>query len=95
MGGLEVADLTDHDDVGVLTQYGPQGLGKRQVDFRIHLRLPHTRQLVLNRVFHRHDVLAPRVEPLQRRVQRGGLARTGGPGDQNDAMRLRYQMFEA
>ena len=53
---FKITNLTNHDDVGVLTKNGAQGFGKGQIDLGIDLGLPHTRQLVLDGVFHRHDV---------------------------------------
>jgi hypothetical protein len=61
--GLEVADLADHDHVRVLPQDGAQGLGEVELDLRVDLRLADAGQLVLDRVFHRHDVAAARVQP--------------------------------
>jgi hypothetical protein len=39
LGGLEVADLTDHDDVGVLPQEGAQRGREVQADVVVHLHL--------------------------------------------------------
>ena len=69
-----MANLTNHDDIGVLSQNGAQGLGKGQINFGIHLRLTHAGQLILNRVFHRHDVAAGCIKALQGGIQRGGFA---------------------
>ena len=55
---FKIANLSNHDHVGILPQDGPQGFGEIQIDFGIHLRLAHTSQLVFNRVFYRHDVAA-------------------------------------
>src|SRR5262249_4376496 len=38
--GLEVPNLADHDDVGILAQYRAQSAGEGQLDPRIDLRLP-------------------------------------------------------
>ena len=54
--GLEVADLADHDHVGVLAQDRAQRLGEREVDLRVDLRLADAGQLVLDRVLDRQDV---------------------------------------
>jgi len=63
--GFVVADFADHDDVRVLAQDGAQRLGEIQIDFRIHLCLADTGELVLDRVFHCHDVGVRRVHPQQ------------------------------
>ena len=94
LGGFKVTDFADHDHVRVLAQYGAQGFGKAQVDLGINLCLANARQLVLNRVFYRHDVAGVRVEPLQGRVQRGGFTRTRGAGHQNNAVRLRDKVLK-
>ena len=93
--GLVVADLADHDDVRVLAQDRAQGLGEVEVDLGVDLGLADAGQLVLDRVLDRHDVAAAGVQPAQRRVQRGGLARAGGAGHQDDAVRLLDQLQEA
>ena len=38
-GGFQVADLADHDDVGVLPQQRAQAVGESQVDAVLHLHL--------------------------------------------------------
>ena len=49
--GLQVADLADHDDVGVLAQDGAQGVRESQPDLGLHLDLVDAGQLILDRVF--------------------------------------------
>ena len=72
--GFKIANLTNHDDVGILSQDGAQGFGKGQINFGIDLRLPHACQFIFNRVFHRHDVAAGSVQTLERGIQGGGFA---------------------
>ena len=55
---FKIANLTNHDDVGVLAKNGAQCFGKRQIDFGIDLRLAHAGQFIFDGVFHRHDVAA-------------------------------------
>ncbi len=93
--GLEVADFADHDHIRVLAQDGAQGLGEGQVDLGVDLGLPHAGQLVLDGVLHRHDVAVAGVHARQCRIQRGGLARARGAGDQHDAVRLGRQVGES
>ena len=66
--GLEVADLADHDHVGVVPQDRAQRAREGHADARIDLRLRYPGELVLHRVFHRHDVLALSVDARERRV---------------------------
>ena len=89
--GFQVADFTYHDDVGVLAQNSAQGTRKTHVDTRINLRLADAVEIIFDWIFHRHDVGHGRIDARQRRVQRGGLARSGGPGDQHDAVWLAHQ----
>ena len=55
-GGLQVAHLADHDDVGVLTDDGAQGAGKGHADGGFDLNLVDARELVLHRVLDRDDL---------------------------------------
>jgi hypothetical protein len=68
--GLEVAHLTDEDDVGVLPQDRPQGGGERQAGLVVDLDLVDAGQPVLDRVLGRDDVDLGLVDDVQRRVER-------------------------
>ena len=83
---LTVTNLTDHNNVRVLPQDRTQAVGKGQIDFRIHLDLADTGQLVFDRVLNRDDILFTIVQAGQRRIQAGGLTGTGRSGHQEDAM---------
>ena len=85
-GGLLVADLADHDHVGVLPQERPQGLGEGQADLLLHLELVDQRQVILDRVLDGADVVLHRADGVQRGVERGRLAAAGGAGHQDDAV---------
>ncbi len=74
LGGLEVADLTDHDDVGVLAQEGPECGGEVEADPFVHLHLVDPGQVELDGVFGGGEVLARLVELGERGVERGRLA---------------------
>ena len=87
-GGFIVADLTDHDDVRVLPKDRAQRLGERQIDLRVHLRLPNAGQFVLHRVLDGQHVGGSGVHAAQAGVKRRRLARTRGPCDEHDAVRL-------
>ncbi len=86
LGGLGVADLTDHHDVRVLTQHSAQRLGEGEVDPLVDLCLVHAGQLVLDRVLDGDDVVALAGEVAQEAVQRRGLTGTGGARDQDQAL---------
>ena len=75
--GLEVADLADHDDVGVLPQDRAQRVGEGEADLRLHLDLVDAGQLVLDRVLDGEDLHVGLVQPVERRVERRRLAAAG------------------
>src|SRR5262245_33322370 len=94
MERLAVPNLTDHQDVGVLSQHAAEPIRKRQTDLRVDLDLRHARQLVFHRVFEGDDVLADTIDAVQRRVERGRLAGAGRPGDQYHAIRTPDQLLD-
>jgi hypothetical protein len=66
--GLGVADLADHDDVGVLAQDGPQAAGEAEADPLVDLHLVDPGHLVLDRVLQGDHV---DVGPDHRRAAAG------------------------
>jgi len=57
LGGLVVADLPDHDHVGVLPDDRAQPVGEGEPDLRLHVDLVHAEELVLDRILDRDDLL--------------------------------------
>ena len=92
---LAVADLADHDDVGVGTHHRAQAGGERQARLVVDLDLGDAVELVLDRVLDRDDVLLDRVELVERAVERGRLAGAGRAGDEHGAVGLRERLREA
>ena len=90
-----VADLADHDDVGVGAHHRAQARGEVQPRLGVDLHLLDAGELVLDRVLDGDDVLLGRVQHLQRGVERRRLARAGGPGDEDRAVRAREGLDEA
>ncbi len=94
VGGFDVADLTDQQNVGVLPQHraqrGREGEALRLVD----LQLGNPRHVVLDRVFHGDDVDPPGAQLVERGVQRGGLAAAGRAGDQHHALPVSQEAAE-
>ncbi|MNS27337.1 hypothetical protein D3C72_592830 [compost metagenome] len=93
--GFKVTDLADHDDVRVLPHQRTHPGGEAQVDVVLHLHLVERRLDHFDRVFDGAEVHFRRRQFFQRGVQRGGLARTGRPGDQNDAVGLAGHVLPA
>src|SRR5690606_18902539 len=83
VGSLAVADLADHQNVRVLAHDGTQTGGKAEADARVHLDLCDAGQLVFHRVFHGDNLVFLVADLVERGVERGGLAATGGAGDEN------------
>jgi hypothetical protein len=86
--GFLVAHLADHDDVRVGAQEGAHH--QREVDAGLAVDL-HLAQALLrdfDRVLGGPDLGVRRVQELQHRVQRGGLARAGGAADEEQAVGL-------
>ena len=50
IGCLAVTDLTDHDYIGVLTEYGTQGCREGHTCFFVHLALVYAVYLLFDRV---------------------------------------------
>jgi hypothetical protein len=90
--GFLVSDFANQYDVGVLSQNGSQGRGKGESGFFVHLHLDDVfAQPVLHRVFDGDDVDPGALHSTQSRIQRGGLARTGGAGYQDDPFLMAQQ----
>ncbi len=88
LGGLEVPDLTDHDDIGILPQKGTQCSGKVEADIFVHLHLVDTGKVEFHRIFGGGDILGHLVQFSQGGIQRNRFPGTGGPGHQHHAERF-------
>ena len=85
---LQVADLTHHNDVRVLTQEGAQGGGEGQARLGVHVDLIDPGNLDLHRVLDGGDIHVRLVEDVQAGVEGDGLARARGARDQDHAIGL-------
>src|SRR3977135_709839 len=82
---LRIADLAHHDLVRVVPQNRAQPACEGEALLLVHGYLQHPRQLVLDRVFDRDDLVASGLSLGERRVQGGGLATAGGTCAQQHA----------
>ncbi len=57
LGGLGVANFTDHDFVGIVPQDGAQAASESQALFFVYRNLRDALQLILDRVFNRYDLV--------------------------------------
>ena len=89
LGRLPVTDLTDHQNVGILTQKGPQGGRKGVADGRLNVRLIDAGERVLDWVFDGEDLSIQRIEFLQRGIEGRGLATSGRAGAKQNTVRTR------
>ena len=87
LGGLDVADLADHHDVGVLAQDRPQDIGEGKADAGLDLDLIDSVQLIFDRVLDGQDLLVRTIQSDQGGIERRCLAASGRAGDQDDAVR--------
>ena len=94
-GRFQVSNLTDEDDVRILTQECPERRCEGQADIGSHLHLVDATEIVLHGVFGGHDVHFLGVDLHQRRVKRSRLTGTRGAGDQAHAVRIANGFEEA
>ena len=87
LGGLRVADLPDHDHVGIRAQDRPQRRREREPRADVDLHLVHARQAVLDGILDRDDVDLRPVDLREAGIERRRLAGSGRAGDQQRARR--------
>ena len=87
-GGLLVTDLTDHDDIRVLTEDGTQCRREGEVCLGVDLYLVDTVDIRLDRIFDGDDVHVFFVQLAQCGIQSGGLTTSGRSGYQDDTVRI-------
>ena len=85
---LQVANLSDHDDVRVLAQERAQCLGKIEPYLGVDVHLVDALEIDFNRVLRSGDVALCRIENVQSGVQRDCFTGTGWAGDQNHTLWL-------
>ena len=85
-GGLLVTDLTDHDDIRVLSQNGTQCRREGEVCLGVDLYLVDTVNIGLDRILNGDDVHVFFIQFAQCGIQRGGLSASGRSGYQNNSV---------
>ena len=85
VGGLGVADLAHHHDVGILAKDRAQRARERDVDLRPDGHLVEVLEHHLHRVFDGDDVDLGLREVLEGRVERRRLAASRGTGHEHDS----------
>ncbi|GBC76990.1 hypothetical protein HRbin08_00458 [bacterium HR08] len=91
---LRIANLADHDLVRVMPQDRAQAPGEGEPFLLVDLDLRHAFQLILHRVLDGDDLLLPRSDLIDGRIERRRLARAGGSGDEDHPIRLADEMPE-
>ena len=79
LGRVVVADLADHDDVGVLPQHVLERAAEGDADLALHGDLVEVLVHHLEGVFEGDDVHPRAVHVLERAVQAWSSCRAGGP----------------
>ena len=67
---LDVANLSDHDDVRILSQDMTQSFGKGEVDLRFHVDLRHARQPIFHRLLDCDDPPLDRIDAAEEAIKR-------------------------
>src|SRR3954452_1556300 len=93
-GRFFVADLADHDLVGVVAKDGAQSARKRQPFLLIHRNLRDSSELVFDRILDRNDLVFRGLNLGKRGVQRRRFAGAGGSGDEHHSVRLFDELAE-
>src|ERR1035441_3463928 len=91
---LLVADLSDHDLVGVVPEDGAQPAREREAFLLVHGDLRHAAELVLDRVLDRDDLVFDGLNLREACVERRRLARARRPGDEHHAIRLADELSQ-
>lgn len=86
LGGFKVADLTDHDDVGVLAEEGAEGGGKVEADVFVLLDLVDAVEVEFDGIFGGGDVGIGFIEFGESGIEGGGFSRTGRARDKDHAV---------
>src|SRR5437899_1848460 len=79
VGGLDIANFTDHHDVWILSQNVAQPFGKGEVDLRLHVNLRNAGEPIFHRFLDRDDPALDRINGGEKAVKRSRFAAAGRP----------------
>lgn len=85
MGCIGITNLSDHDDIGILTQETPESIREIESDLRIDLTMIGSFDTVLDRIFEGGDIFFFGIEVGEHRVERRGLTGTGWSDDEDES----------
>src|SRR5215510_12917300 len=87
-GGFPIANFSDHNHIGILTEYGRQTTSECQTDARVYLHLVDTVEQVLDWILDGNNITTRVRNQIQCRVQGRGFPRTCWPSHDKHALRL-------
>jgi len=82
---IGVTNLSDHDDIGILTQETPESVREIESDLRIDLTVIGSFDTVLDRILERGDIFFFGIEIGKHRIQSRGLTGTGRSNDEDES----------
>src|SRR5271157_5565057 len=85
-----VTNLSHHNNIRVLTEYGSETTGKSHSRFTVQLNLSDVFHAVFNRIFKRHDIAVRFVEFIQDRIKARTFSTSRGSRSQDHSVRFLY-----
>ena len=89
---FNVANLTDHDHIRILSQNVTEAFGESQIDLRFHIDLRDTSNPIFDWFFDGDDAALDGINAAEKAIKRSRFAATRRAGQKNDPVRLRQEM---
>src|SRR5690348_12184420 len=89
---FDVANLTHHDHIGVLSQNVAQTFGKSEVDLRFHLDLRNTSNPVFDWFIDSNNAPLYRIDAGEKAIKGSRFSAAGWTGEENDSVGLCQEM---
>ena len=89
---FRVTYLSDHDDIGILTQETSKAIRKIESDLWIYLRMVYSLDPILDRILESRDIFLFWVETREHRIEGRRLSGTGR-SDYEDQSELIFEML--